>query len=129
MCHRIPSPLENRVFSTLVVRGKDSPFSFVVAQIPVNLSKVPAALYSTGRNRVDGETAQKREKVTIGEYVSVERVKILENQQIMWEMATASDAKGNLPMMVQKMGVPGAVVKDVGYFMKWTSERRNQSST
>jgi len=39
-------------------------------------------------------------------------------------MATASDAKGNLPMAVQKMGVPGAVVKDVGFFMKWVGERR-----
>ena len=34
-------------------------------------------------------------------------------------MTTASDAKGWLPMWVQKLGVPGAVVKDVGLFMKW----------
>jgi len=81
-------------------------------------------MYSTGRNRTDGNSAQNRDKVTIGEYVSVERVKVLENRDILWEMATASDAKGHLPMMLQKMGVPGAVVKDVGYFMKWTSERR-----
>ena len=34
-------------------------------------------------------------------------------------MATASDAKGWLPMWVQKLGVPGAVVKDVGLFIRW----------
>lgn len=127
MCHSIPSPLENRVFSTLVVRGKDFASSFVVAQIPVDLSEVPAAMYSNGRHRTEGDSAQKKEKVTIGEYVSVERVRELENKDVMWEMATASDAKGKLPMMLQKMGVPGAVVKDVGFFLKWTAERRNRT--
>ena len=39
-------------------------------------------------------------------------------------MATASDAKGNLPMFVQKFGVPGAVLKDVGFFIGWTEKRR-----
>lgn len=39
-------------------------------------------------------------------------------------MATASDAKGYLPMWAQKLGVPGAVVNDVGLFMKWTAENR-----
>jgi len=41
-----------------------------------------------------------------------------------WIMATASDAKGNLPMAVQKLGVPGAIVNDVGFFMKWIAEKR-----
>lgn len=119
--------MDNRIFSTLVVRGKDSPMSFVVAQIPVDLSKVPAAMYSTGRNQKDGDTAQKRAKVTVGQYVSVERVKVRENGDVMWEMATASDAKGNLPMMLQKMSVPGTIVKDVGFVMKWTAERRGKA--
>ena len=39
-------------------------------------------------------------------------------------MATASNARGSLPMWAQKMGVPGAVVKDVGLFMKWVGGRR-----
>lgn len=39
-------------------------------------------------------------------------------------MATASDAKGNLPMAVQKLGVPGAIVNDVGFFIRWNAERR-----
>ncbi|KAK5001832.1 hypothetical protein LTR39_006844, partial [Cryomyces antarcticus] len=57
-----------------------------------------------------------------GEYVSIERVKMEGSQigdggdgdrdRVVWEMATASDAKGWLPMALQKLGVPGAVVKD-----------------
>ena len=43
-------------------------------------------------------------------------------------MATASDAKGYLPMWTQKLGVPGAVVKDVGLFMKWTADNRASKS-
>ena len=39
-------------------------------------------------------------------------------------MATASDAKGWLPMWMQKLGVPGAVVKDVGLFIGWIREQR-----
>ena len=39
-------------------------------------------------------------------------------------MATASDANGWLPMWVQKLGIPGAIVKDVGYFMKWILDER-----
>lgn len=66
----------------------------------------------------------------LGQYVSVERCKILKDAgheddgKIVWDMATASDACGWLPMGLQKLGVPGAVVKDVGYFVKWTGGRR-----
>ena len=34
-------------------------------------------------------------------------------------MVTASDAKGWLPMWMQKLGVPGAVLADVGLVLKW----------
>ena len=33
-------------------------------------------------------------------------------------MAVASDASGVLPMWAQKMGLPGAITKDVGLFFK-----------
>ena len=39
-------------------------------------------------------------------------------------MATASDANGSLPMWIQKLGVPAAITKDVGFFMKWITEHR-----
>ena len=44
--------------------------------------------------------------------------------EIEWVMATASDAKGWLPMWLQKTSVPGAVVKDVGFFVDWVMKRR-----
>lgn len=128
MCHHISSPLDNRVFATLVVRAKTRSEEFVVAQAPVDLSSVPDALYSTGKHRKEGDNAQKKERVTIGQYTSVERVRGQSDGKIMWEMATASDAKGFLPMSLQKLGVPGAVVKDVGFFMKWANDKRAKSS-
>lgn len=128
MCHHIPGPLQNRVFSTLVTRGFTRGGAFIVVQIPVDISRLPAALYSNGKHTKAGDSAQKRQSMTIGQYVSIERVKEQDDGNVMWEMATASDAKGWLPMSVQKMGVPGAVVKDVGLFMKWVAQRRKQAS-
>lgn len=156
MAHNIPFPLNNRVFPVLIVRAlvkqtassattnthhhhhhphpvsttTPSQDSFIVAQIPIDLSKVPASLYSSGRHQKDGDAAQKRANVTMGRYVSIERVVKREEeegragQQIYWMMATASDAEGNLPMAMQKLGVPGAVVKDVGLFVEWTAKKR-----
>jgi len=148
MAHHIPFPLNNRVFPVLVVRAltdhkeiyhtKRSEIDdylidpheysngFIVAQIPIDLAGLPIGLYSSGRHRKDGNTAKKRANVTMGRYVSVERVKLNEysntkgGRLIRWTMATASDAGGNLPMSVQKMGVPGAVIKDVGLFIEWS---------
>jgi len=136
MAHSIPFPLNNRVFPVLVVRaltGKHnhnrnhtslaqpnstnaSPLGFIVAQIPINLASFPHSLYSSGRNRKYSDSAKKRANVTMGRYVSVERVMLDEDKgsdakKIQWMMATASDAGGNLPMGVQKMGVPSAVIK------------------
>jgi hypothetical protein len=136
MSHHIPFPLFNRTFSTLVVSAIDSlktgTESFIVVQIPINLKSVPTAFYSTGKNRKEGSTSRQKKKVVLGQYVSVERCKVLkkegseDNGKVVWSMATASDAKGWLPMALQKLGVPGAVVKDVGFFMKWTAARRGR---
>jgi len=134
MAHSIPFPLNNRVFPVLVVRAlignhnhtstnstspnptRALPPGFIVAQIPINLASLQDSIYSSGRNRKDGDSAKKRASVTMGRYVSVERVMLDEDKgsdgkKIQWMMATASDAGGNLPMSVQKMGVPAAVIK------------------
>lgn len=144
MAHSIPFPLNNRVFPVLVVRAltgnhkqaslsqpnptTTSPPGFIVAQIPIDLTSLPDSLYSSGRHRKDGDSAKKRASVTMGRYVSVERVMLDEGsgsdsegkKRISWMMTTASDAGGNLPISVQKLGVPGAVIKDVGLFIGWT---------
>ncbi|KAI5203561.1 hypothetical protein AUEXF2481DRAFT_1603 [Aureobasidium subglaciale EXF-2481] len=127
MCHHIPPPLDNRTFPVLVVTarsiGPDHP-SFLVVQIPVDITKLDKAVYSTHKNKQEGDTAEKRKPVTLGQYVSIERCAMVENFNVKWQMATASDAKGNLPMWAQKMGIPSAVIKDVGLFIDWNAKKR-----
>jgi hypothetical protein len=122
MVHKIPAPLNKRVFPVLVITAvKSNPpspqpgASFLVVQIPVATQGLPGAKYHDVP------------KVTGGVYCSIERAELVdEGKKTMWQMATASDAKGILPMWAQKMGVPGAVVKDVGLFIQWTGERRKR---
>ena len=128
MCHEMPTPLTSRCFSPLVVRAFTRPGSFVVAQIPINMKGVPEAIYINGHHRTK-MSGKKQAKVVVGKYTSVERVYEQDDSKIMWEMATASDAGGFLPLAVQKLGIPGAIVKDVGSFMKWMAERRKRLST
>jgi hypothetical protein len=119
MCHHIPFPLLNRVFAVIVVTGRKTGKELVVVQIPVDLSRISAARYSSGAHKKDSSLqARQKKSVVIGEYVSVERCK-LEAEEVVWEMATASDAKGSLPMSMQKMAIPGKIVLDVGLFIGW----------
>ncbi|KAK3674649.1 hypothetical protein LTR78_005371 [Recurvomyces mirabilis] len=112
MVHHIPPPLNDRCFSVLIVTAKTAQ-DFLVVQIPIDTNGMPGAKYLT------------KGKLQHGMYCSVERGELLEHgKKVKWQMATASDAKGILPMWAQKMGVPGAVVKDVGLFIDWTSKRR-----
>lgn len=116
MCHRLPFPLNKRVFSVIVVTGKREA-EFVVVQIPVDLEGVPGTKY-----RGD-------DKFTPGIYVSVERGALEDGGgKVKWQMGTASDAKGVLPMPLQKLGIPGAVIKDVGLFIDWCEKRRKGST-
>lgn len=129
MAHKIPPPLNNRVFSVLILtaRSTSSPQSFLVIQIPVNISKLDKALYSNGRHKNDGDSAIKKKDALMGEYVSIERCELVEDgKKVKWQMATASDAKGNLPGWAQKMAVPGTVVKDVGLFIDWVQKQRKK---
>lgn len=51
-------------------------------------------------------------------YVSVEMLKYnLESKKLKWYMATTSDAGGNIPMFLQKLGIDNAVVEDIPSFL------------
>lgn len=68
-----------------------------------------------------------------GVYVAVERVRKLAREEgqdgrIEWVMATASDARGKLPMWVQTRAVPAQIAKDVGLFLRWVAKRRGNAS-
>jgi hypothetical protein len=123
MKHHLPPPLKERVFTILIVSGVPTSApgkSFIALTIPLVLSgsdqsaKIDAAKYVTSPSVVHGA------------YVSVEHV-YEDADGIVWIMATASDAKGNLPMAVQKLGVPGAITKDVGLLLSWLAEKRKKS--
>jgi hypothetical protein len=112
MAHKIAGPINNRVFPVLVITAKKAQ-EFIVVQIPVATKSLPNAKYHNVP------------KVTGGMYCSVERGELVEGgAKVQWQMATASDAKGSLPMWAQKLGVPGAVVKDVGLFIGWCEKKR-----
>lgn len=128
MAHKMPPPLQNRVFAVLVARGRtniNGGPGFVLAQVPVEFpADFKEAFYSSGRNVKEGGNSLQRSKIIKGQYASVERVKLDAEGRVVWETAVSSDAKGWLPMPVQKLGVPGAVLKDVGLFVEWTGKRR-----
>ena len=44
----------------------------------------------------------------------------------MWIMCTASDAKGVLPVWLQKPALPSAIAKDVPLFMEWQAKKRKE---
>jgi Protein of unknown function (DUF3074) len=119
MCHAIPPPLQPRCFPVLVCTAATSETSFLAVTLPVDLESIPASFYSSGRNTTEGSDSQHRKKPVMGKYAAVETAYIDTDGQIEWTMATASNAKGNLPMFAQKMGLPGAIAKDVGFFLNW----------
>ncbi len=152
MCHKLPFPMVPRVFPVLVITAKTGAAEFIVVQIPVNLESLPEAFYSNGRNLKEGRSALQRKKPVLGYikppldswritinkhhnsvYTSIERCLLDEHRDYSsksktnWVMATASDAKGWLPLWMQKLGVPGAVVKDVGLVIKWLHENRGKN--
>lgn len=133
MAHAIQFPMDPRAFATLVLTARDSPSSFLTVQVPIDLSKVTAAKYSNGSNRTKGTTAQEKKEPVIGRYTSVERVRKVDAEgnasAVQWDMATASDAAGNLPMSVQKIALGSLIAKDVEYVMEWAAKKRGKEDT
>ncbi|KAF2644298.1 hypothetical protein P280DRAFT_229412 [Massarina eburnea CBS 473.64] len=108
-------------------------------QIPIDISRFPlpiirrahTSLYATLHSKsakhvyqnqhpdASAEQSQKTKAgkgIVVGRYASVERIRLSHEEgkeTTKWEMQTVSDAGGNLPSWVQKMGVPGAIAKDV----------------
>ncbi|POS71919.1 hypothetical protein DHEL01_v209686 [Diaporthe helianthi] len=131
MKHKIPPPLKPRVFPVLqlVASAVSSPpggdgaekDEFVVVSVTVSD-------FATGPlKELASLSAEKG--VVVGAYVSVERVRRLpgqgeDNGKIEWIMATASDAKGILPLFLQTKAVLSQVAKDVGMFLGWIDKER-----
>lgn len=54
-----------------------------------------------------------------GVYVSIERIKFLENGETEWIMCTSSDSGGNVPKWLQNAMISKAVSSDVPSFLNW----------
>ncbi|KAK7745018.1 hypothetical protein SLS53_003253 [Cytospora paraplurivora] len=148
MKHKVPGPLKPRVFPVLQlvatavaaaapvggagdgVTGADTATNgttpgaardeFIVVSVTISdFAEGPL------KSRA-GLSAEKG--VVVGAYAAVERVRRLagSGQKIEWLMATASDAKGILPMWVQTRAVPGQIAKDVGLFLGWIARERGK---
>jgi hypothetical protein len=107
MVHKIPV-FTNRIFPVLVLTANMSSTSFIVVQVPLS-----------GVEKVEGARWSKHPDLVTGAYTSIEHVRVLPSGDIEWIMATASDAKGSLPMAIQKPAIPGKIAIDVGLFLKW----------
>lgn len=128
MKHKVPPPLRPRVFPVLQViasaEGRED--EFVVVSVTVA---------DWGR-RAGGEWGgmaglSEDKGVVVGAYASVERARRVPAgedgaREIEWVMATASDAKGILPMWVQTRAVPGQIAKDVSLFLGWADGERRK---
>jgi hypothetical protein len=119
MQHRLPTPLKPRVFTILVLTAvsvtSPKPY-FITITLPLApLRGIKSSKYANGAAA---------NTVVHAAYTSVERVHQHDSGKVVWEMYTASDAKGALPMSVQKLGIVGAIVKDVGLFLTWVAKNR-----
>ncbi|KAF1815888.1 hypothetical protein P152DRAFT_200702 [Eremomyces bilateralis CBS 781.70] len=135
--YKLPFPLKYRYFSELVVtarmKNNSSPgtSSLLLVQVPVDLTGGPpiaTSMYSSSRHRTDAPIPELRKPIVRGEYVSVERVFWNKRGDIGWDMATASDAKGHVPRVLQNALIPRTIAMDVGRFMDWQDNQRASSA-
>jgi hypothetical protein len=118
MLHKLPYPLKPRVFPVLVVTAFIEPRAFIIVQIPIEASElayISESIYcKVGKEAVPGR------------YASVEYCYLDDSNHTQWVMAVSSNTRGFVPMWAQKMGVPGAIAKDVPLFLDWTHGRRSE---
>ncbi|KAI1310373.1 hypothetical protein F5Y03DRAFT_37685 [Xylaria venustula] len=121
MRHKVGRPvLKDRTFPVLqltaaVKEGTGAP-EFVIVSIPV-------PDFATS----DKAQLSKEKGAQIAYYVSVERIRKLENGKIEWLLGTASDAAGVLPLWIQDLAISGIVWKDVPLFLSWIAKERGKT--
>ncbi|KAI0175647.1 hypothetical protein GGR52DRAFT_589449 [Hypoxylon sp. FL1284] len=124
MRHRIGRPvLKDRTFPVLQMTCRRSaggvPPEFLVVSVPV-----------PDFGSADATALAAEKGAQVAAYVSVERIRKtggVDDTDIEWLMATASDAGGVLPAWVQNLAAPGVIWKDVPLFLGWIARERQGS--
>ncbi|KAK6344320.1 hypothetical protein TWF696_007960 [Orbilia brochopaga] len=124
--HHFPWPLSERVFPILLILATAvSRRELMVISMPI---KVASDVKGTNIKTQEIVTVISP-KATVGQYVAVERVMFQPattndaKPNVIWDMATASDASGNIPMAVQRMGVGREIFKDVEAFLDYANKK------
>ncbi|KAI0385834.1 hypothetical protein F5Y04DRAFT_276357 [Hypomontagnella monticulosa] len=123
MRHRVGRPvLRDRTFPVLQMTcgtgSSGEGEEFVVVSIPV-----PDFGAKSQASRLASEKG-----ALVAVYVSVERIRKMEDGKVEWLMATASDAGGALPAWVQNLAAPGVIWKDVPLFLGWIAKERRKGT-
>ncbi|KAK6529449.1 hypothetical protein TWF281_008622 [Arthrobotrys megalospora] len=130
--HHLPWPLNPRVFPILLILvSAIDRKEFMVISLPIKVSPE-----TRGTNTETKEPVLIiSPKATVGQYVAVERVIYQEPQatderpNVIWSMATASDASGNIPMALQRRVIGTSVFKDVEAFLEYAMKKKVAQSS
>ncbi|KAI0408907.1 hypothetical protein F4802DRAFT_546960 [Xylaria palmicola] len=119
MRHRVGRPvLKDRTFPVLQLScaaKEGAAEEFVIVSIPV-------PDFATSEKA----KLSKEKGALIAYYVSVERIRKLNDGKIEWLLGTASDAAGVLPLWIQDKALLGIVWKDVPLFLGWIARERGK---
>ncbi|KAF7905527.1 uncharacterized protein EAF01_006048 [Botrytis porri] len=129
MVHKPPVVSERKFPEVLITASHNEPgkSEFLVISIPITDS---ASVRSQNPSfQESGFASAKKKGQVVGAYASIERCCLRTNPsgtagEIEWIMATASDAKGWLPQLIQKPSIPGQIQKDVSMYMCWVEDQR-----
>ncbi|KLT43118.1 hypothetical protein CC85DRAFT_259215 [Cutaneotrichosporon oleaginosum] len=114
---------------TYVTPAPTSPRTFVVLLLSRELAVAPHGqrrFMNISLPFAHPECPEKRgpEKARVrGKYVSVERVRELDEGRTEWRMATSSDAGGSIPRFVTNSALPKSIAEDVPSFLRWMMKR------
>ncbi|OCH93405.1 hypothetical protein OBBRIDRAFT_790279 [Obba rivulosa] len=116
--YTFPPPVSPRIFTVVQVTHLEetSPKTGIIVSIPVDLSD-------------DAELAKLEEKGVRGRYVSVERLKELDNGKVEWRMATSSTPGGSIPKFIAEGSMDSTISKDVTHFLHWLHATKAKSET
>ncbi|KAK3362928.1 hypothetical protein B0T25DRAFT_575592 [Lasiosphaeria hispida] len=134
MRHRVARPvLKDRVFPVLQMTCAVMDAEVVADAAAVSRTEKPEFLVVSitvddfFSSPLDTAPSGESSNTVVAAYVSVERIRKLPGPgtgDIEWIMATASDARGGIPMWVQTLAVPGQIAKDVPNFLAWVAKER-----